>query len=92
VLGSVECVYEEVGWEAGAPLIGARSVERDAVNGLPRLLRDGLHFTPEGNRVLHEALMSLIADTWPDQMPDSLPFVLPRWDDEALGKSYNCPK
>jgi lysophospholipase L1-like esterase len=50
------------------------------------LLHDGLHFTREGYEVLHEELMAVIEKTWPDQMPEALPFVLPRWDDEEAWK------
>lgn len=49
-------------------------------------LHDGLHFTRTGYEVLFAELMALIKRTWPDQMPEALPFVLPRWDDTDAWK------
>lgn len=46
----------------------------------------GLHFSPEGYRVVYDELMALIAHTWPDQVPEDLPFVLPAWNDVASWK------
>lgn len=45
-------------------------------------LHDGLHFTSKGYQVLYEQLMEVIKTNWPDQMPEQLPFVFPRWDDK----------
>ena len=83
----VECLdlwsvfMREVGWEEGQPLVGRKGVEHDGSKGLSRLLRDGLHLTPEGNKTLFAALMKTIVGRWPDMIPDTIPFVLPRWDD-----------
>lgn len=41
----------------------------------------GLHLTPEGYRVLYHEMMVLIAKTWPDQLPEKLPMILPAWND-----------
>ena len=41
----------------------------------------GLHLTPDGYRVLYHQLMALIANTWPDQLPEQLPMILPAWND-----------
>jgi hypothetical protein len=41
----------------------------------------GLHLTPDGYRVLYHQLMALISDTWPDQLPEKLPMVLPAWNE-----------
>lgn len=53
---------------------------------LKSYLHDGLHFTRAAYGVLFEELMALIERSWPDQMPEALPFVLPRWDDEEAWK------
>lgn len=42
----------------------------------------GLHLTPDGYRVLFHELMTVVAKTWPDQLPEKLPMVLPGWSDE----------
>ncbi|CAK1365053.1 Isoamyl acetate-hydrolyzing esterase 1 [Cercospora beticola] len=47
---------------------------------LQSYLHDGLHLSPEGYRVLYDEFLALIKRVWPDQDPDQLPFVLPRWD------------
>jgi len=41
----------------------------------------GLHLTPDGYRVLYHQLMALIANTWPDQLPEQLPMILPAWNE-----------
>lgn len=76
-----------VGWKVGNPLIGSKTLEQDFETGLPTLLEDGLHLTAQGGRVVYEELMKLIQRTWPDQVPESLPFVVPSWDDEEAWKN-----
>lgn len=49
-------------------------------------LRDGLHLTSAGYALLHEELMKVIETEWPDQMPESLAFFYPTWDDETAWK------
>ena len=39
----------------------------------------GLHFLPEAYKVVYDRLMALIHDHWPDQYPETLPFVFPTW-------------
>lgn len=41
----------------------------------------GLHLTPLGYQLLYNKIMECIGSHWSDQLPDNLPFVLPRWDD-----------
>lgn len=41
----------------------------------------GLHLSPTGYRLLYDEILECIAANWPDQMPDNLPYILPRWDD-----------
>jgi lysophospholipase L1-like esterase len=43
--------------------------------------RIGLHLSTTGYKLLSALLRNSIATHWPDQLPENLPFVLPRWDD-----------
>ena len=54
---------------------------------LQSYLHDGLHFSLPAYKLLYEELMSVIEEKWPDQLPENLPFVLPRWDDEQAWKA-----
>ncbi|KAH8900214.1 SGNH hydrolase [Thozetella sp. PMI_491] len=71
---------ERAGWKPGDPLQGSKDVEENP-EGLPKLLRDGLHLTVEGEQLLFESLFNFIKTTWPEE--GSLPWVLPRWDDDS---------
>ena len=53
---------------------------------LHEFLHDGLHFSRSAYEVLYEELMAVIERTWPEHIPDRLPFVFPRWDDEDVWK------
>ncbi|TKA59751.1 hypothetical protein B0A49_10653 [Cryomyces minteri] len=69
--------------EAGDLLKGIDEVRRTAENTASYAAaarRVGLHFNPKGYKILFEEMMKLVAETWPDQVPDMLPFVLPAWD------------
>ncbi|KAK3058630.1 hypothetical protein LTR09_000195 [Extremus antarcticus] len=66
--------------------MGDRDVQSRANTVLKSYLHDGLHFTRTAYEVLFEELMALIQRKWPDQTPEALPFVLPRWDDEEAWK------
>ncbi|KAF2763282.1 SGNH hydrolase [Pseudovirgaria hyperparasitica] len=77
-------VMARVGWDAGGGVGGGEvvlpgSLERAREPVLDGLLHDGLHFSPEGYRVLYEELVGLIAERWPELRPEALPFVLPGW-------------
>jgi lysophospholipase L1-like esterase len=63
------------------------SLEQPRNETLQGFLRDGLHLSPEGYRALFDELMNLVGREYPDQIPDKLPFVLPRWDDADAWKS-----
>ena len=39
----------------------------------------GLHFRPEGYRLLFDSMMGLIHKEWPDQAPDNLSFIFRPW-------------
>ncbi|KAJ3499116.1 hypothetical protein NLG97_g594 [Lecanicillium saksenae] len=47
------------------------------------LIHDGLHFTPQAYEIFYEELMKVISTTWPDEMPEHLPYAIPAWDDGA---------
>jgi lysophospholipase L1-like esterase len=48
----------------------------------------GLHFNPAGYDILFQELMKHIAERWPDQMPDVLDMVLPRWNDAEAWQAW----
>lgn len=48
----------------------------------------GLHFEPEGYRILFEELMKVVAEQWPDQVPEELPMVFPAWNDQEAWKAW----
>jgi lysophospholipase L1-like esterase len=78
---------ENAGWKSGEPLIGAKTVEQNIEKGLPTLLLDGLHLTPDGNKLVYESLMRTIRNKWPDQAPEALPYVLPTWANTEAWKT-----
>lgn len=49
----------------------------------------GLHLTPDGYRVLYDALMDAISKTGPDLLPERLPMVLPDWKDVEAWKEFD---
>lgn len=53
---------------------------------LQNYLHDGLHFSRLAYELLFKELVKLIEETWPDQTPERLPFVVPAWDDERVWK------
>ncbi|KAI7270349.1 hypothetical protein KC345_g7459 [Hortaea werneckii] len=71
------------GWVPGEPLVGSKDVEQvdPEKGGLGRLLKDGVHLTGEGNRVLFEELVALVNRTWPELDAEKLGFDLPYWGD-----------
>lgn len=68
------------GWNEGEALPGSGSIPQNPV--LAGLMHDGLHFNPEGYRILYAEFKSLVEKSLPDLLPERLPFVLPSWDDE----------
>lgn len=40
----------------------------------------GLHFNPEGYRVMYDELLSVIRERLPDHRPENLPSVYPHWE------------
>lgn len=89
VLDMWRLIMLKAGWEPDMdPLPGSRMLPENPV--LIEMLRDGLHLSPSGYKVLHEALLELIRRVWPDQMPDRLPMVLPEWSDVGGWKAYQA--
>lgn len=41
----------------------------------------GLHLTPAGYRIVYDVVLKVIRENWPDQDPETLPFVFPAWVD-----------
>ncbi|KAI6913407.1 hypothetical protein KC334_g1458 [Hortaea werneckii] len=74
VLDLWDCFMRVAGWVPGEPLIGSKDVEQmdPEKGGLGRLLKDGVHLTGEGNRVLFAELVALVNRTWPELDADGL--------------------
>ncbi|KAJ5815661.1 Esterase SGNH hydrolase-type subgroup [Penicillium riverlandense] len=70
---------QTTGWQDGQPLIGSRDAPNNA--NLETLFTDGLHLTPDGYRIVYDAVMQVIVRNWPDQDPEVLPMVFPSWLD-----------
>ncbi|KAI7360988.1 hypothetical protein KC354_g8426, partial [Hortaea werneckii] len=71
------CFMRLAGWVPGEPLVGSKDVEQadPEKGGLARLLKDGVHLTGEGNRVLFTELVGLLNRTWPDLDAEGLGFA-----------------
>ena len=54
------------------------------------LIATGLHFNPAAYQILYEEMMKVIEKTWPDQMPEKLPMVLPAWSDAAAWEAFDA--
>ncbi|KAI9808390.1 MAG: hypothetical protein M1827_007487 [Pycnora praestabilis] len=65
------------GWKQGDALVGSKHVPRSPV--LRSLLRDGVHFNGDAYKILYTKMMETIEKEWPDQLPEKLPYLLPRW-------------
>ncbi|KAI7200512.1 hypothetical protein KC343_g10575 [Hortaea werneckii] len=76
------------GWVPGEPLVGSKDVEQidPGKGGLGTLLKDGVHLTGEGNRVLFEELVGVVNRTWPELDAERLGFDLPYWGDGEAWK------
>lgn len=61
-------------------LPGSSEAPESAV--LQGFLHDGLHFSRSAYDLLYSELLASIGKLWPDQLPESLPFVLPKWDEK----------
>ncbi|KAK4502373.1 hypothetical protein PRZ48_005798 [Zasmidium cellare] len=79
-------IHKAGGRESDAEPVGSIDVPLNEV--LRSFVRDGLHLSPEGYKVLFDEMVALIARVWPDQTPERLPFVLPPWHDQKAWDSY----
>ncbi|KAK6070617.1 gdsl lipase acylhydrolase family protein [Seiridium cupressi] len=76
VLDLWSCLMKRAGWRGDdAVLTGPKSEERNEVLG--RLWSDGVYFAPEGYQVFYDALIGFLSKTWPELMPQNLPYVSP---------------
>lgn len=66
-----------VGWKEGQPLVGSRDLPENAK--FASLFTDGLHLAANGYRIVFEEVMKTIQESWPDQVPENLPYVFPPW-------------
>lgn len=85
---------KQTDWKEGQPLPGSRDLPNDkklqqllSDGTIPQLsfflfymlIYLGLHFTPDGYKVLYDAVMQTIRTKWPEQDPDTMPMVYPGW-------------
>lgn len=54
------------------------------------LIRPGLHLNPAGYAIFLKELMKVIAENWPDQLPNNLHPVLPLWNDPAAWEAFDA--
>lgn len=47
---------------------------------LDKYLSDGLHVNEEAYGLIYDGLMKVIAERWPEFLPEKLPMVFPPWD------------
>ncbi|KAF2732116.1 SGNH hydrolase [Polyplosphaeria fusca] len=83
----VKTGWEADQWKIGQPIPGSLNVAQN--DALVELMYDGLHFNPAGYDVLFQEMQKLIAATWPDQVPEKLPMVLPAWNDAVAWEAYD---
>jgi lysophospholipase L1-like esterase len=81
----------EAGEDGTGPLLGTSvrqggSSESNA--RLSSLLRDGLHLTAKGNKVVFLTIQAAIMQKWPELDPEQMRFVLPYWADEEAWKDW----
>ncbi|KAL7271478.1 hypothetical protein RUND412_005762 [Rhizina undulata] len=66
------------GWEEGKSLPGSKELPEN--EKLAELLRDGLHFLPQGYKILYNEVMKTIVENYPELNPEALQFVFPHWE------------
>ncbi|KAF2431757.1 SGNH hydrolase [Tothia fuscella] len=74
-------IMGRAGWKPGwqGPLPGSLDLPPNPV--LAEYLTDGLHLSGMGYQLLSSCLMHTIGTSFPDQLPEDLPYVLPSWSD-----------
>ncbi|KAF1830142.1 SGNH hydrolase [Decorospora gaudefroyi] len=82
----VKTGFKADAWKRGQPLPGSLEIAQS--DALVELMYDGLHFNPAGYEIFYQELIKLIAERWPDQMPEQVPMVLPAWNDQDAWKAW----
>lgn len=78
---------EKTGWKLGdAVLPGSKESGKDLI--LSDLLYDGLHLSANGYRLVFDALVKLIIETWPEQNASKMPYSTKLPWELALGSSF----
>lgn len=70
------------GWAPGDEHLPG-SKQRPESPQLKRLFHDGLHFTGAAYTLFFAEIMRTIERVWPEQMPPTLPYLLPEWNREG---------
>ncbi|RPB08929.1 isoamyl acetate-hydrolyzing esterase [Morchella conica CCBAS932] len=65
------------GYEVNKHLPGSKEIPKN--QKLSDLFRDGLHFSPQGYKILYECLMDVIKTDLPQLHPTELDYVFPFW-------------
>jgi len=68
----------EAGWKPGDPLLGSTKVPKS--ERLGKLLRDGLHFSAEGNQLCFRLVFEKIKEEYPELDPEKMDAHVPLWD------------
>jgi lysophospholipase L1-like esterase len=76
---------QQAGWRDGDALLGLKGVDQKE-DGLQSMLRDGLHLTDKGNKIVYAEFLKIVGENWPDLAPEKMGFVLPYWADEEAWK------
>ncbi|KAF3480477.1 uncharacterized protein GIQ15_05824 [Arthroderma uncinatum] len=66
---------KEAGWVAGQPVAGSHDIPENPK--LAALLVDGLHFTPEGYKVMYNEVLRAIRAYYPEEAPERQPVHFP---------------
>lgn len=69
-------------WESSYTTVGARCSRSSVIEFLVPLakLGVGLHFNPQAYEILFHEMVQTIAQHWPDQVMEKMPFVYPGWE------------
>ena len=68
----------EAGWKPGDPLLGSTKLPKS--DKLGELLRDGLHFSSEGNKLCFRLVFEKIKEEYPEIDPEKMETNAPFWD------------
>lgn len=76
-----QAFMDEAGYKKGDIFPGSKLIGQNPV--LVRLMHDGLHFNPDGYKILFREFMSFVRTSLPHLAPERLPLVHPLWDNAA---------